>query len=134
MWRGPSVPSRIASLDWLVRPAKSFEVDRAPYSRAAMWRRWVHCGRGSPILGPRSAIPIHSTGGWGQTALFRDAAAYAAFLWRREERDRARDLVQPGITRNLIYAGNFVLPAGAQCSGSFEASQVRTNYLSAAYG
>ena len=65
---GTSVPSRIASLDWLVRPwrcsnfrARSFTARTSPG-----WAR----GRASISCHRTRSIPVHSQGEWGQIALF----------------------------------------------------------------
>jgi hypothetical protein len=124
---GTSVPSRIASLDWLVRPAKIVEFTGA----------WFQ-GRNVSVLGalrqgyriPPSGtvIPVHSAGGWGQLAIF-PTERLSFHFYGGQQHDRTSDLGGSGISRNFTYAGNFMYRLAPNILGAFEYSQTRTTYL-----
>jgi hypothetical protein len=125
---GTSVPSRIASLDWLARPVKAVELTGA-WFRGENVANTGALRQTFTILSLGRAIPVHAVGGWTQLALF--ATPRLTFhLYGGEQSNRVSDLQGAGISRNLIYAGNFMYRLAPNVITSFEASQVRTRYFS----
>jgi len=130
---GQSVPSRLGTLDWLVKPSSVIEFSGAMFhgtNAAAVsgLRQGFSIVPSGPDAG--DAIPVHATGGWGQLAIF-PASRLSLHFYGGEESDRPSDLPVNSVGRNLIYAGNAVYKLSSNVLASFEASQTRTDYISA---
>lgn len=126
-FNGMSVPSRIASLDWRIKPAKVFEFNGA-WFRGQNVANLGALKQGFTILSNGTIIPVHSQGGWGQASLF--AAPKLTFhLFTGIEADRAADLASGGISRNFVYGGNLMYRLAPNVLGAFEVSQTRTAYV-----
>ncbi|HLH42789.1 MAG TPA: hypothetical protein VKV74_07380 [Bryobacteraceae bacterium] len=127
---GTSVPSRIFTVDWLIRPVSRVDLTGAFFS-----------GKNAGILGglPQGidfadrwrpqAVP--AMGGWAQVKL-RLTPRLTFNLYGGQEKDRNSYLSAGAIGRNLSYAANIMYRFGSNVLGSFEASQTRTTYLNSA--
>jgi hypothetical protein len=126
---GMSVPSRIASLDWLIKPAAIVEFSGALFHG----ENFAGLGalQGFDILRGGVAIPVHSQGEWGQIALF-PASRLSLHIYAGEQWNSAADLGPGSVTTNFVYAGNFVYKLAPNVLAAFEASQARTQYLDSA--
>jgi hypothetical protein len=124
---GTSVPSRIVSLDWLVRPASRIEFS-GEFFHGKNVTGLGALRQGFTILGDEAVIAVHSQGEWGQLSLF-PSARLSFHVYSGEQHDRATDLAANGISRNFVYAGNFVYKLAPNVLAAFEASQTRTQYL-----
>ena len=124
---GTSVPSRLVSLDWLVRPIAVIDITGA-WFRGENVANTGALRQGFVVLSPGVAVPVHSQGGWAQLAL-RATPRLTFHLYGGQQRDRASDLQGSGVSRNFIYAGNLMYRLAPNVIAAFEASQVRTNYL-----
>ena len=122
-----SVASHAVSLDWLVKPASFLDFTGA----------WFHgqnlaslgaMRQGFTILASGRVIPVHNDGGWGQLAIY-PTQRLSLHIYGGGEHDRAADLAPGGVTRNFVYAGNFVYKLAPNVLASFEASQSRTQFL-----
>jgi hypothetical protein len=71
---------------------------------------------------------VHATGGWGQIQVFATSRLSFHF-YGGEESDRARDLNQGSLSRNIQYAGNAVYKLAPNVISAFEVSQTRSTYL-----
>ena len=122
-----SIPSRIFSLDWIVRPTPRLDFTGAFFN-----------GKNIGVLGglrqgitifPNGTLrPIEAIGGWAQISV--RATGRLTFNWYAGQEDhRNADLVRGNIAKNLVYAGNFIYRLGPNVLASFEASQTRTTYL-----
>lgn len=128
---GTSVPSRIASLDWLVQPEKHFAWTGAWFNG----RNTANTGsmRQGFVIGPSgAATAVRSYGGWSQFAFF-PTSRLTIDLYGGQQHDRASDLgvnffASGGITRNFTYASNFIYRLAPNILVSLEASQIRTTY------
>ena len=125
---GQSVQSRLATLDWLIKP-----MDWIAFS-GAIFHGTDAAGlgglrQGFSILSTGNVIPVHGTGGWSQLALF-PANRVSIHLFGGEEADRASDLVTGGIRSNFVYAGNVVYKLAPKVLAAMEVSQTRTDYIS----
>src|SRR5205085_6577162 len=115
------------SLDWLIKPASLIEFSGA-------WVRGENVAvlgslrQGFAISSSDQVIPVHSQGGWGQIALF-PSSRLSFHFYAGQQDDRASDLVNGGIDRNLAYAGNFMYRLAPNVIAAFEASQTRTTYI-----
>ena len=124
---GTSVDSRIFTLDGLLRPASFVEFTGA-FFRGRNVSSLGALRQGYQIFAPGVALPVHSTGGWGQMAIF--AAPKLTFhVYAGEHLNRSQDLLAGTPTRNFTYAGNAMYRIAPNIIGSFELSQTRTNYL-----
>jgi hypothetical protein len=124
---GVSVPSRIISVDWLVRPVARVDITGQFFD-----------GENTGVIGGLrqgvsffSGIPraVHSTGGWAQVKLRVTSRASFNFYGGQED-PRNRDLLAGAIAKNQAYAGNFMYRFGSNILASFESSVVKTTYLS----
>jgi len=123
---GQSVPSRIFSIDWLIRPA----------ARVDFTGTFFHGENTGVIGGLRQGVSVlngraHSveaTGGWAQFT-FRATRRASLNFYGGQEDDRNRDLDRGGIGKNQGYGANIMYRLGSNILTSFEASQVRTTYL-----
>jgi hypothetical protein len=123
---GTSVPSRIASLDWLVRPLALVEFSGEFFHGENV--AGLGARQGFNILPSDAVIPVHSQGEWGQVAIF-PASRLSLHIYAGEQHDRAADLAPNSLNRNFVYAGNFIYKLAPNVLAAFEASQARTQYL-----
>jgi hypothetical protein len=123
---GQSAPSRIFSVDWLIRPASWMDFTGEFFQ-----------GENTGVIGGlRQGVSVFNgvvrsvgaAGGWGQVKFHLTRRATLNFYGGMED-DRNRDLEPGGISKNLAYAGNFMYRFGSNILASFETSQVRTTYL-----
>jgi len=123
---GQSVPSRIFSIDWLIRPA----------ARVDFTGTFFHGENTGVIGGLRQGVSIlngqaravQATGGWGQFT-YRITRRATFNFYGGQEDDRNRDLGPGGVARNQGYGSNIIYRLGSNILTSFEASQVRSTYL-----
>jgi hypothetical protein len=123
---GQSVPSRIASIDWLIRPA----------ARVDFTGTFFH-GENTGVIGglqqgvnviDGQARAVGATGGWAQFT-FRATSRASINIYAGQEDDRNRDLSLGSIGKNQGYGANIMYRLGSNILTSFEASQIRTTYL-----
>ena len=86
---GMSVPSRIASLDWLIKPAALIEFSGALFHGQDV--AGLGALQGFDILPSGAVIPVHSQGEWGQIALF-PPSRLSFHVYAGEQWNRASDL------------------------------------------
>ena len=123
---GQSVPSRIFSIDWLIRPAARIDFTGTFFNGENTGvigglRQGVSVSHGQ-------ARAVAALGGWGQFT-FRATRRASFNLYGGQEDDRNRDLGPGGIAKNQGYGANIMYRLGPNILTSFEASQVRTTYL-----
>lgn len=123
---GQSVASRIASLDWLVRPGPLVEFSGEAFNGQDV--AGLGALGGFEILPSDAVIPIHSHGEWAQIAFF-PAPRLSFHLYAGEQYNRASDLAASSIHRNLVYAGNIMFKLAPNVIAALEAAQARTDYL-----
>ncbi len=123
---GQSAPSRIFSVDWLIRPISWLDFTGQFFQ-----------GENTGVIGGlRQGVsvfngivrPVEATGGWAQFK-FRLTKRASLNFYGGQEDDWNRDLEPGGISRNLAYAASFMYRFGSNILASFESSQVRTTYL-----
>jgi hypothetical protein len=123
---GQAVPSRIFSVDWLLRP----------HSRVDFTGQFFTGENVGVIGGLRQGIdvlhyrahPVHATGGWAQVA-FHITPRMTVNFYGGQEDDRNVDLSLGSIAKNQEYAGNIMYHLASNVITSFEYSQLRTSYL-----
>jgi hypothetical protein len=122
-----SIPSRIFSFDWLIRPWSRLDFtgmffDGENVGTVGGLQQGIFFGLNGYLR------PVHATGGWGQVS-YRATQRLSFNVFGGEEDDRNSDVVAGGIARNLAYAGNIVYRLGPNVLVGLEASQLRTSYL-----
>ena len=123
---GQSVPSRIASVDWLIRPV----------ARVDVTGQFFYGENSGVISGLRQGVNIvngvasavHTMGGWAQLKVRITPRASFNFYGGQED-PRNRDLMTGQIAKNQAYAGNIMYRFGSNILGSVESSWVRTTYI-----
>ncbi|MBS1873433.1 MAG: hypothetical protein JSU00_09460 [Acidobacteria bacterium] len=123
---GVSLPSRIYSFDWLIRPFARLDITGA-YFTGQNVSVTGSIRQGITFFG-ENGRSVHSQGGWAQLAL-RPTSRLSFHLYGGAQDDRNADLLAGAIGRNMIYAANVMYRVGPNLLASFEASQVRTSYL-----
>lgn len=124
---GQSLPSRIASLDWLVAP-----LPRLSFSGLFFQGENVHhlgALRQSFRIAANGAInTVHSTGGWAQLSV--PATSRVTFNWFAGiHDDRDRDLNRGQNGRNRSGGANVMVKMAPNVVLSFEGMQIRSNYV-----
>jgi hypothetical protein len=123
---GQSVPSRIFSIDWLIRPAARIDFTGAFFQ-----------GENTGVIGGLrqgvnvingQARAVRATGGWAQLS-FRATRRATFNIYGGQEDDRNRDLFLGAVGKNQGYGTNLIYRLGSNILTSLEASQVRTTYL-----
>ena len=124
---GLSIPARVASADWLIRPAR-----RIDFTGTFFW------GENTSVLGgerqgiaflPNEQIhAVPGTGGWAQLTL-RATERLSFNIYGGTENHHNVDLCLGCISSNETYAGNVIYRLGSNVLVSFEASQTRTDYF-----
>jgi hypothetical protein len=123
---GTSVPSRIASLDWLVRPLSLIEFSGEAFNGEDVGG--LGALPGFDILSSDAVIPVHSHGGWGQVALF-PAPRLSFHVYAGEQSNRPSEVAAYTIQRNFVYAANVMYKLAPNVVAALEAAQTRTEYL-----
>jgi hypothetical protein len=124
---GQSVPSRIGSIDWLIRPWSRAELTGQFFSGENVG---VIGGlrQGVTISPEQAARPVHATGGWAQLAV-RITPRMTFHFYGGQEDDRNADLAPGSIAKNQEYAANIMYRLAPNVLTSFEFSQLRTTFL-----
>ncbi|MEO8025714.1 MAG: hypothetical protein ABI823_04550 [Bryobacteraceae bacterium] len=124
---GVTAPSRIYSIDWLIRPVSWFDLTGMFFEGENV------SGLGS-LRQSVTSFPddtfrsVRAYGGWAQ-ASFRANRRLTFNLYGGQQDDRNQDLLKGGIGKNQMYAINAIYRLGSNVLTSIEASQVRTTYL-----
>ena len=124
-----SVPSHLFSLDWFAKPVSGIELSGAFFHG----RNLMHLGTGGirqgfVVLADGVARPVQSQGGWAQLSWIATRRLSFNFFGG-EQNDRDRDLPAGRIGLNRKFGANFFYRLAPNVLTSFEASQLRTNYI-----
>ena len=124
---GLSVPSRVVSVDWLIRPTAMLDFTGTLFT-----------GENTSVLGgQRQGISflaneeihaVRGSGGWAQLTL-RATNRLSFNFYGGKEDHRNADLCVGCIGNSETFAGNIFYRLGSNVIASFEASQTRTTYL-----
>jgi hypothetical protein len=122
-----SVPSRLVSVDWLVKPWSKFEFTGTAFAGANIANMGA-IRQGFTVLGFRDVIAVRSRGGWAQ-ATFLPTSRLTFNVYGGQIDDFNRDLRFGGTAKNLSYAANGMYRLAPNVIVSLEAAKVRTTYL-----
>jgi hypothetical protein len=124
---GLSIPSRVFSVDWLIRPVGTIDFTGQFFG-----------GQNAAVLGglrqglaflPNERIrAVTAAGGWAQLTL-RATRRLSFNVYGGQESDWNSDLSFGSISKNQTYAGNAMYRLGSNVIMSFETSQTRTLYV-----
>jgi hypothetical protein len=123
---GTSVSANLFSLDWFTNPWSKLEFTGAFFSGQNVAP--VGGIAGFTILPTGAAIPVHSTGGWGQLT-FLPTSRLSFHLFSGLENGRTADLAAYAIGRNWLYGANLFYRLAPNVLLGAEVSQARTTYI-----
>ena len=126
---GQSIPSRIFSLDWLLRPAASVDFSGA-FFHGENVDVLGGLRQGVSVFETGRVTGVHAYGGWAQLA-WRATPRLTFHVYGGQQDGRNADLLARSVAKNQAYAANIYYLLGSNVLASFEASQVRTTYLGA---
>ena len=124
---GQTIPSRLISLDWLIRPIEKIELTGIFWSGQNI----QHMGalrNGLRVLANGTAIPVHSQGGWAQWSI-QPTNRITFNLMAGIHDDRNADLAPGQNARNRQAAGNIMFRIAPNVVISFEGANFRSLYL-----
>jgi hypothetical protein len=124
-YNGFSVPSRLYTADWFIKPGAHFE-----------WKGLFFRGRNFANLGALggldhlSTVPIAvaGTGGWTEFR-YLPTQRLSFNLYGGQQDDRNSVLDEGRIGKNQAYAVNMIYLLAPNVVGSFEFGQIRTSYI-----
>ncbi len=122
-----SVPSRVFSVDWLIRPLARVDFT-GQFFQGENVAVLGGLQQGVSFLDYHKPRAVHATGGWSQVAL-RATPRLSFHVYGGQEDDRNSDLAGDAIAKNQAYAGNVMYRLGINVITSFEFARVRTTYL-----
>jgi hypothetical protein len=125
---GHTVPSRIYSLDWMIRPLAALDFSGLFFTGQNIAPLGA-LRQGFVILNgaPRA---VRTRGGYGQLA-WRPTPRLSFHGFSGQQDDRDADLLYGGIGKNMINGGNAMYRLAPNVIVSFEGSRIRTNRLNA---
>jgi len=123
-----SIPSRLFTADWMIRPAAAWQFTGA-FFQGENAAGLGGLRQGFTDLSSGRFVPVGTAGGWAQVA-WLPTSRLNFHIYGGQESNRPADLLPNQITRNLAYAGNVLYRLGPNVRVGLEASQVRTKYKS----
>jgi hypothetical protein len=126
---GLSIPSRIGTVDWLIRP----------FSRVELTGTFFHGENVGVVGGLHQGIvvtearnhyyahAVQARGGWAQLKLTANRRT-TFHLFSGQQDDRNRDLAAGSVLKNQTHGGNVMFRWGPNLITSFEATQTRSTY------
>jgi hypothetical protein len=124
---GAAVPSRVFSLDWFANPWRKLEFSGS-FFRGQNLANLGGVGQGFAIVSLNNVIPVPAAGGWAQLSLLL-TPRLTLNLFGGEQDNRGGDLGWSAVANNQSYAANLMLRLAPNVITSFEAGQVRTDYV-----
>jgi hypothetical protein len=126
---GMSIPSQLVSFDWFANPWWSKLELTGAFFKGENIAHFGGLRQGFQIDNNNRALPVHATGGWAQLA-FQAMPRLSFHAMAGVHDDRNSDLsYYQRIGQNRIGAANVMFRVAPNVIWSFEAEQVRTDYL-----
>jgi hypothetical protein len=124
---GETVPTRVFALDWLAQPWRKLEFSGAFFSGENV-ANLGGIGPGFTFNYSGYFSPVHADGGWQQVS-FLPTPRLTFNLFGGEQQNRGSDLAWGQIAKNQAFGANLMYRIAPNVIVSFEAEQLRTNYL-----
>ena len=124
---GQTIPSRLFSVDWLMRPMDKTELTGMFWSGENIHHFGV-LRNGLRVLATGRAIPVHSQGGWAQWSVMPTNRITFNFMAGIHD-DRNADLATGQNARNRQAAANIIYRIAPNVVISFEGANFRSLYL-----
>lgn len=123
---GYSIPSRILTADWLVRPARTLELTGLFFAG----RNIAPLGalRQGFVFHGRTPAAVRTRGGWAQLA-YRPSMRISFNLFSGQQDDRNTDLLAGRIGKNMVLGANVIYRLAPNVLVSAESASVRTQYV-----
>jgi hypothetical protein len=125
---GYEVPSRIYTLDWMLKPAAKLDFSGLFFSGQNIAP--LGALRQGYVIVDGDPQAVHTRGGYGQLA-YRPTSRLSFHLFTGQQDDRNRDLLPGRIGKNLLFGGNTMYRLAPNVILSFEGSNIRTQYVGA---
>ena len=125
-FNGFSVPSRLFTVDWLIKPESWLEL-KGLFFRGRNFASLGALG-GFTQIGTNTPLAIGGSGGWAEVR-FLPTQRLSLNIYGGQQDDQNRYLVTGRIGKNQAYAANMTYLLAPNVLGSFEAGRVRTTYL-----
>lgn len=124
---GAGVPSRLFSVDWLIRPVEKIEFT-GMFFRGRNLAGLGALRQSFQIIEPGVVNPVRSMGGWGQlTFLATDRVTFNLLGGQHDDRDR--DLPHGGFGKNQSYGANVMVRIAPNVIISFQSLRTWTTYV-----
>jgi hypothetical protein len=125
-FNGFSVPSRLFTVDWLIKPERWFEF-KGLFLRGRNFASLGALG-GISVTDINQPLAVGGIGGWSEVR-FLATQRLSFNLYGGQQDDQNRYLTAGRIAKNQAYAANMTYLFAPNVLGSFEVGQVRTTYL-----
>jgi uncharacterized protein (UPF0335 family) len=123
---GYHVPSRVYSIDWMLKPVERLDFSGLFFSGQNIAP--LGALRQGFILAGRDPRAVRTRGGYAQLA-WRPASRLSFHAFTGQQDDRDSDLTPGRIAKNLVYGGNVMYRLAPNVILSFEGSRIRTTYI-----
>lgn len=124
-FNGFSVPSRLFTVDWFIKPESWLEF-KGLFFRGRNFASLGALGGITQIA--KKPLAIGGLGGWAEVR-FIPTSRLTFNLYGGQQDDQNRNLLTGSIGKNQAYAANVTYLLAPNVLGSFEVGQVRTTYL-----
>lgn len=127
---GFSIPSRIFTADWMIRPASWVDVSGLFFNGQNIAPLGA-LRQGFVFFGARPRA-VRTRGGYAQLA-WRPTPRVSLHAFGGQQDDRNSDLLPGRIGKNLVLGGNVMFRAAPNVLVSAEASSIRTQFIGAGF-
>lgn len=121
-----SVPSRIFSLDWMLRPIEKLDFSGLFFNGQNIAP--LGALRQGFVVVDGDPRPVRTRGGYAQLA-YRPTSRLSFHAFAGQQDDRNSDLAVGRIAKNLAFGGNIMYKLSSNVVLSFERANIRTNYI-----
>jgi hypothetical protein len=125
-FNGFSVPSRLFTVDWFIKPESWLEF-KGMFFRGRNFASLGALG-GLTQIGTNPPLAVGGIGGWSEVR-FLPTQRLSFNLYGGQQDDQNRNLLTGRIGKNQAYAANVTYLLAPNVLGSFEVGRVRTTYL-----
>ncbi len=123
---GYTVPSRIYTADWMLKPYAQFDFSGLFFTGQNVAP--LGALRQGYVIVNGDPRAVHTTGGYGQLA-WRPTSRLSFHLFSGTQDDRNSDLLPGRTGKNTLFGGNTMYRLAPNVIISFEGSHIRTNYI-----